>query len=283
MSNPRGISLHVGVNEVDGGHYRGWTGALAACEADAEAMRGIAEAQGFESRLLLTREATRAAVTDGIRDAVSTLQGGDIFFLSYAGHGGQVADRSGDEDDGADETWCLYDGQLIDDELSALWSRFAPGVRILLLSDSCHSGTVSRAIRAAGGLDAMTAGDRDLGLAGDDVRFRFMPDSVARPVYWANKETYDAAQRAATAEQAEISATVRLLSGCQDDQLSRERGGHGLFTHALLEVWDGGAFDGDYRAFHQAIVALMPPVQRPNHKVDGAPSSAFDSDRPFAI
>ena len=79
-----------------------------------------------------------------MRSAAKTLQGGDLFFLTYSGHGGQVPDVNGDEADKKDETWCLYDGQLIDDELYFELSKFAAGVRILVLSDSCHSGTVTR-------------------------------------------------------------------------------------------------------------------------------------------
>ena len=54
-----------------------------------------------------------------------------------------------EETDQLDETWVLYDRQLLDDELYDLWCRFAPGVRILMISDSCHSGTVSRAVDMA--------------------------------------------------------------------------------------------------------------------------------------
>ena len=94
--------------------------------------------------LLLTKKATRDAVLRTMRAAAKSLAAGDLFFLSYSGHGGQVPDVSGDEDDKQDETWCLYDGQLIDDELYFELGRFAEGVRILVLSDSCHSGTVTR-------------------------------------------------------------------------------------------------------------------------------------------
>ena len=38
----------------------------------------------------------------------------------------------------------LYDRQLIDDELYQLWSAFTAKVRIVMLSDSCHSGTVAK-------------------------------------------------------------------------------------------------------------------------------------------
>ncbi len=32
----KGVSVHIGVNEVDPAHYGGWSGKLNACEADAE-------------------------------------------------------------------------------------------------------------------------------------------------------------------------------------------------------------------------------------------------------
>ena len=58
----RGISLHVGLNEVDPVHYGGWVGTLNACEADAEDMQELAVERGFEAALLLTATATRQAV-----------------------------------------------------------------------------------------------------------------------------------------------------------------------------------------------------------------------------
>ncbi len=66
---------------------------------------------------------------------------GDIYFLTYSGHGGQVPDTNGEgESDSSDETWLAYDRQIVDDELYELWAKFKPGVRIVVLSDSCHSG-----------------------------------------------------------------------------------------------------------------------------------------------
>jgi uncharacterized caspase-like protein len=108
-------------------------------------MASLATSQGIASNVLITADATRAKALDGIRKAAKQLKSGDLFLLSYSGHGGQVDDVSGEEDDKLDETWCLYDGQLIDDELYLELSRFGKGVRIVVLSDSCHSGTVTRA------------------------------------------------------------------------------------------------------------------------------------------
>jgi hypothetical protein len=42
------------------------------------------------------------------------------------------------------ETWVLYDRQMVDNEVYCLWGKFKSGVKIFVLSDSCHSGTMMR-------------------------------------------------------------------------------------------------------------------------------------------
>ena len=122
-------SLHIGLDSVNPDHYEGWAGPLAACEFDANDMRDLAQAQGMKASVLLTRDATRNKTLAGIRAAAKALRAGDLFFLSYSGHGGQVDDVSGeDETDKLDETWCLFDGQLIDDELYFELTKFKKGV-----------------------------------------------------------------------------------------------------------------------------------------------------------
>jgi len=190
---PRGISLHVGLNKVDPAHYDGWDGALVACEFDADAMKAIAETAGFEPRTqLLTEAATAAAVTAAIEGMAQELGAGDFFFLTYSGHGGQVPDahQNGDEPDRSDETWLLYDRQLVDDELYALWAKFQPGVRIFVLSDSCHSGSVTKAI-AAEVPDVVAS--RETADA-QSPRYRAMPRDVMIATYRSNKAAYDEIQ-----------------------------------------------------------------------------------------
>ena len=229
----KGVSLHIGVNSVNPDHYGGWSGPLNACEADAEDMMSLAENGNYESRILLTGEATRQAVIDAIKQAAEKLSDGDIFLLTYSGHGGQVADVNGDEQDLNDETWCLYDGQLIDDELHNCWSLFQRGVRVFVLSDSCHSGSVSRA--PLGRADAQLTLSAPLAeiLGTDEVRARYMPDEHAARTYRTNKKFYDDIQRSLPKEIPEVDAAVRLISGCQDNQLSLDGTFNGLFTGQL--------------------------------------------------
>lgn len=96
-------SLHIGLNLVSAAAYEGWTGPLAACEFDANDMAAIAKTKGMTSTVLLTKKATRAAVLASMRAAARALKAGDLFFLSYSGHGGQVKDANGDEPDKKDE------------------------------------------------------------------------------------------------------------------------------------------------------------------------------------
>jgi metacaspase-1 len=281
----RGISLHLGLNLVDPAHYSGWDGALEACEFDAVEMRALADRLGYQSTILLTKNATCEAVATHIRQAAETTNPGDIFLLTYAGHGGQLPDRNSDEPDGADETWCLYDGQLIDDNLFGLFARFKAGVRIFVVSDSCHSGTVIRQLpknltqsypelEPHNSLSASTA----------QIRVRAMPPKHVRATYLQNKARYDAESAAADPRAMEnVVATVRLFSACKDDQVALDGTFHGFFTGQLLRVWNDARFRGNYSEFHAAILASMPPEQQSNHFIIGSPLPNFDAESPFAI
>ena len=277
----RGVSLHIGLNRVDPAHYDGWDGTLAACEFDANDMEAIAQRSGFETKVLLTEEATADAIVARISEAADELAAGDLFFCSYSGHGGQVPDRNGEEeDDRSDETWLAYDRQIVDDELYQLWGRFAPGVRIFVVSDSCHSGSVNRGIDAPVPNPVST---RDKAAA-QSPRYRAMPRDVMVATYRANSELYDQIQEQVPgAEKADPKATILLISGCQDDQLSLDGFSNGLFTENLRAIWDDGAWEGGYPQFRETIRARMPEYQQPNYHPVGAPNPEFEQQKPFTI
>lgn len=288
----RAMSLHIGLNTVNPAAYEGWDGPLTACEFDANDMAALAKQKGMTPTSLLTPKATRANVLRALRKAAKTLKKGDLFFLSYSGHGGQVKDIDHEEADRKDETWCLYDGQLIDDELYFELSRFAVGVRILVLSDSCHSGTVTRAAAPPP--------------PPPGTRYRHMPNGVAVRVYEAHQTFYDKLQAAVTkaaggrvvdpdaalsqvgaagqagAVVASFGPAVLLISGCQDNQTSLDGEHNGAFTEQLLKVWNHGAFRGTYGSFHARIRAGMPVSQSPNLYILGD-AAAFLAQAPFTV
>jgi metacaspase-1 len=291
---PKALSVHIGLNAVSAAHYEGWSGELQACEADAHDMAAIAKAAGMKSTVLLTKKATRAAALAAVRSACKALHAGDLLFLTYSGHGGQIPDVTGEEDDKLDETWCLYDGQVIDDEIYLELSRFAEGVRVLVLSDSCHSGTVLRAMPQPG---TPTAAGRS----------KMMPPAVGLRTYRDHKAFYDKIQQdvvkasgkaatpnpdAALANVAvsnrriaianDCKASVLLISGCQDSQTSMDGDHNGAFTEQLLGVWNHGKYVGNYAKFYAAIKARMPPTQVPNLFTLG-PASGFVTQQPFRV
>jgi hypothetical protein len=277
---PKGTALTIGLNAVDPNHYGGWSGVLNACEADALDMADIAKSTGFTVTTLLTKAGTRSRVIKEVTNAAKSLKSGDIFLLTYSGHGGQLPDLNGDEDDGQDETWCLYDGELVDDEIYSLLGKFAAGVRILVFSDSCHSGTALKASLYPPAAPARLAD----GTAGE-VRFRNMPDEAALRTYRDNKAFYDPILRDAGLKDSRdaVKASAILISGCQDNQLSQDGTFNGLFTGTMLRVWNGGKFKGRYRSFRKAIVDRMPPDQTPNYFRVGQLNAAFEKQSPFKI
>jgi hypothetical protein len=287
-------SLNIGLNGVSSAHYGGWDGELAACEFDAKDMAEIAKTSGMKSTTLLTKKATRSAVLSAIRKSARELKSGDLFFLTYSGHGGQVPDLNGDEPDKKDETWCLYDGELIDDELYVELSRFLSGVRVLVLSDSCHSGTVMRAAP-------------DTASAARPGRSKMMPPSVAIRTYLEHKQFYDNLQKNLAKEAkgssasnpdsvlarlavsprktkiaGQCKAAIVLISGCQDNQTSMDGDHNGAFTEQLLLVWNHGTYHGNYAKFHAAINARMPSSQTPNLFTLG-PAAGFVKQQPFSV
>ena len=144
-NNSKGYSLHIALNKVDPGYYAGEEHPLYCCVKDAKEMQKLAHHEGVvSSELLINEQATIDNLHNSLKGYSEELEKGDFLFITYSGHGGRIPDKNGDEDDGYDETWCLYDGHFIDDELYHHFSQFTEGVRIFVVSDSCHSGTVTK-------------------------------------------------------------------------------------------------------------------------------------------
>lgn len=286
---PRGISLHIGVNKVDKNHYlknevTPWDGALDGCEADANKMEALAKKQGFEENYkLLTQEATTTEVIRIIKKAAADLKAKDYFFITFSGHGGQVDDMNGDEadslenlEDDLDETWCLYDRMLFDDELFQLWSSFKEGVRIILFSDSCHSGSVAK-----------TIGD-ELPFAPEGIGYRYATKASLGATYTQRADSYDDLQLK-LGERPIVKARVLSFSACQDDELAQESKGEsptGIFTKAVLEAWEVAESIGanSYQEFFNWVkIKTKNDKQTPNYIAFGLEDSDFENGKPLVI
>ena len=284
---PLGRSIHVGLDAVNPDHYHNrWHGKLRAAESDAAVMQTLAEACGFDAVPLLGPLATAGVVMTALRDAALDLRADDILMLSFAGHGAQVPDRDHDEHDQLDEAWCLFDRMVLDDELTEVFAEFAPGVRILVICDSCHSGTILQQtlyerIRTAPEV-------RDLvDLPNEDyIAYRSAPPEIANATYLEHMETYgriQATQFFRRPRSRFVTATMLQLSACQDNQVAAEGLTLGYFTRALRNTWASGAFVGDYDQFHKTISRRLPPNQSPSLLTVGPGDADFVEQRPFSI
>ena len=81
-------------------------------------MEAIAKKKRSRRNLLLNEQATTEAVKTAIAGAATRLKNGDTLLLTYSGRRREVPEFNDDERaDQLDETWVLYDRQLIDDKL----------------------------------------------------------------------------------------------------------------------------------------------------------------------
>jgi uncharacterized caspase-like protein len=135
--------LCIGIND-----YPGTDSDLAGCLNDASDWAAVLRKLGFQVATLLDRKATGPAIREAIRDLLARSRPGDLAVVQYSGHGSFVPDEDGDEPDGTDECLCPHDvkqkGPITDDELFELFSARPEGVKVVMISDSCHSGTVAR-------------------------------------------------------------------------------------------------------------------------------------------
>ncbi|KAF9999181.1 Ca(2+)-dependent cysteine protease [Entomortierella chlamydospora] len=152
LSNCQGRkkALFVGIN------YFGQQSELRGCINDVKNIKSfIMQNFGFteENSLTLTddqqdptRIPTHANILAAMEWLVRDAQPNDSFFFHYSGHGGQIADEDGDEDDGYDETIYPVDhqtaGVIVDDTMHKILVHPLPaGCRLTAIMDCCHSGS----------------------------------------------------------------------------------------------------------------------------------------------
>ncbi|WDZ78119.1 caspase family protein [Ensifer adhaerens] len=128
-------------------------------------------------RILKDEEATRAEVLSSMNTwLVEATAPGDRVYIYFSGHGLQVKDVDGDEQDGLDEALAPVDivsgetdwqGAILDDEIDRILERLQ-GRAVTMVIDACHSGTISRSL----------SDDVSSGIEGA----RFLPRPHAKPV-----------------------------------------------------------------------------------------------------
>ena len=212
---------------------------LNGCVNDANGWSNLFTKLKFDHvEIYLNEDVTRRSFVDNCVSLLTVSKPGDLLVITYSGHGTQVYDYSGDEEDGYDEALFLYDGALIDDKLRALINTYAPiGFDIVFILDSCFSGTATRKVGR---------GSINLG------KPRFIPAKIMTSTATRNKAFLEG------------SMTELLMSGSSDNQYSYDANFngeyYGAFTHAALRAFEKG---GSYQEWHQNILDTIEHPQTP--------------------
>lgn len=107
----------------------------------------LRDSYGYETRLLLDEKATDTAILKELNNLRSKITPADRLILYYAGHG--ILDKVTDA-----SYWLPYDAELADDTNWLDTKRITDQLKrisarqVLVIADSCYSGTISRAINA---------------------------------------------------------------------------------------------------------------------------------------
>ncbi|MBX3132274.1 MAG: caspase family protein [Gemmatimonadaceae bacterium] len=188
---------------------------------DATAMRDLLVGRfGFpaaNARLMTDGEATRDAIIAAVNETLAQSQPGDVVVFFYAGHGSQRRNTLSPSPSRLDQTIVTADANIgaydiRDKELGRLFNPFLDkGVELILIFDSCHSGSITR-----GGLS----------------------QAVER---WAAIDERDAADPGMARDESPDRRGALVISAAQDYQSALERpdatgNPRGIFTVSLIET-----------------------------------------------
>ena len=312
----KGISIHIGVTAVDESKF-GELGTLDGCDNDAKAMANIAKDQGFQGLdpvtrqmvdtplVLLDRDARKEVILGLMQAASELLDPGDIFLMTYSGHGAQVKneDLSDVSDgrnggDGEDEFLCPYDEALLDDELRVMWEKFKSNVRIVFVTDCCHCGTVADLGGSSGGTATAStaAAVRASGSEGGGTAVLALPEENMKTKPNGKGLSKSQVKRVIKGQRdlfirkkerpGQINALVMSLAACADDETTPDGLPHGAFTTQLLEIWNRGPFDGTHEELLAEIRSVFQPGQHPEFGIEGPKGGArnsFEAQKAFHV
>jgi hypothetical protein len=264
----RGLSLHIGVNVTDVNRQDSKHQRLHGCVNDALAMCDVASRNGFAPLALLTDEYARfGLVEEYMRLAASLLGAGDTFLMTFSGHGARLP--SVEFDDGAyDEAIVLHDLTMKDNYIYVLLRHFKPRCRVILVSDSCYSGTIYRIGSRKG-----PAPEADAETEREDREHRgprMLFASAAMRHWKQSRLIYDELDKRFGDEDKslprDLSADVVVLTACQDNELAHDGERHGKFTEAMLCLLGHNRkmFTGSYQSLTHEIHFNIANEQRPS-------------------
>ncbi len=185
-------------------------------------------ANGFTKQNIVelkNEQATCAAIKYELEKLIGKVQTGDYIYIHFSGHGQQITDLNGDEEDNLDEAWIPYDAQfayvkgkyegenhLIDDQLNNYLHRLRKQIgtdgKIVVVADACHSGSGSRAETDE---EYVVRGTSDAFVIPDTIKFQTKTAFPSYDIEWT------------------------FISACKPYQCNYEYKGNGSLTYALYQ------------------------------------------------
>jgi hypothetical protein len=231
------FALIVGVN-----HYATPGLDLNGCVNDANNMKDfLLECCGFEDagiKMLLDAQSTKSNILGHLNWLVSKGAEGVELFYYHSGHGTQVYDASGDEEDRLDEVLVSHDfdwnDPLLDDYVADIFKKLPVGAFLSMICDTCHSGSMTK----------------------DIVRNIAVPKEMAEKMKGKDLKVRKFGMKK------DISKSPQnhiLLSGCKDDQTSSETTiegmRQGLLTYTFIKECKKSA--RSWRETHAVVVSAL--------------------------
>jgi len=268
---PKTIAVLAGFPDINlnSSGYDGWTGfePLPGCTQDLKNMRKLLEGYKFDQLYILSGRnlGTAQYIIKTLEYQTSLLKAGDLFVFYFTGHGVQAPHPERIEKDGFDDAICCYDRPLLDLELGNVWAKVGFGVRIVMMSDSCHSGTNAAILSKI-----------------ENMRTDFMKSMSITAS--SSSSTYP------RITSVNIKAMLIHYGACEDRDTSAAYDTGSPFTDAIYELCQEGKFPGNYPALCQAIIKKtqergLPQIAQYNElgPRTSLEFNAFRNQKPFTI
>ena len=236
-------ALSIGVNNYKNDRQQ----KLGGCVADAEdvlsactnSTKGLWSPANSQCRC--DAGAAKSDVRAQFKAIAAQAQSGDTVLYYQSSHGG-------------DDCICLYDAEYYADELASDLMEFRSGVRVVVVLDTCHSGSMFK------GGDASSSS----------------PWNFAAIVEAYMEEMRNSVLVKGTKAAVASGPSVGWVTACDDDQLSVESNGRGWFTKPFVAAWKADSTDanGDgWNDFKEAFNIAAPKAT----SADRAPQTFNES------
>jgi len=210
---------------------------------------------------------TKQNILQAMHWLVKDAKPGDSLFFHYSGHGGQVKDTDGDENDGYDETIYpvdfRYNGHIVDDDMHAIMvAPLQAGVRMTAIFDSCHSGSALDLpyLYSTQGNIKETGGLRQAGEGLIDVLSHYSKGDVASVFSTGNsliKQVTVGRDIDARARRTKTSpADVIQWSGSKDTQKSADTTEGGQATGAMSHAFIAALTKNPHQSYQQLLQSI---------------------------